>query len=98
MPMGYSTPLLEGGGSISGGQKQRLALARSLVRRPAVLLLDEATSALDALTEAQVQQSLDELVCTRIVIAHRLSTIRKADMILVVEKGQVIESGDHDTH
>jgi len=61
------------------------------------LLLDEATSALDALTEAQVQQSLDSLDCTRIVIAHRLSTIRKANLILVVEKGQVIESGDHET-
>jgi len=69
----------------------------SLVRRPAILLLDEATSALDALTEAQVQQSLDSLQCTRIVIAHRLSTIVKADLILVVEKGQVIESGDHQT-
>ncbi len=97
MPLGYSTPLVDGGGAISGGQKQRLALARALVRKPAVLLLDEATSALDALTEAQVQKSLDELQCTRIVIAHRLSTIRKADVILVVEKGQVIESGDHET-
>jgi ABC-type multidrug transport system fused ATPase/permease subunit len=97
MPLGYSTPLVDGGGSISGGQKQRLALARALVRRPAILLLDEATSALDALTEAQVQKSLDELQCTRIVIAHRLSTIRRADVILVVEKGQVIESGDHES-
>jgi ATP-binding cassette subfamily B protein len=95
MPLGYQTPLVDGGGSLSGGQKQRLALARALVRQPAVLLLDEATSALDAVTEAQVQASLDALKCTRIVIAHRLSTVRRADKILVVEKGRVIEAGTH---
>ncbi len=96
MPLGYSTPLVDGGGSISGGQKQRVALARALVRSPAILLLDEATSALDALTEAQIQKSLDSLRCTRIVIAHRLSTVRRADVILVVERGQIKEVGDHD--
>jgi ATP-binding cassette subfamily B protein len=97
LPLGYNTPLSDRGGAISGGQRQRLALARALVRRPAVLLLDEATSALDAATERQVQQSLDGLACTRLVIAHRLSTIRRADLILVMDGGRIVESGDHQT-
>jgi ATP-binding cassette subfamily B protein len=95
LPLGYNTPLSDRGGAISGGQRQRLALARALVRRPAVLLLDEATSALDAATERQVQQSLDTLACTRVVIAHRLSTVKRADLILVMDQGRVVESGDH---
>jgi ABC-type bacteriocin/lantibiotic exporter with double-glycine peptidase domain len=97
LPLGYNTPLSDRGGAISGGQRQRLALARALVRRPAVLLLDEATSALDAATERQVQQSLGGLACTRLVIAHRLSTIRRADLILVMDGGRIVESGDHQT-
>jgi ATP-binding cassette subfamily B protein len=97
LPLGYNTPLSDRGGAISGGQRQRLALARALVRRPAVLLLDEATSALDAATERQVQRSLDGLACTRLVIAHRLSTIRRADLILVMDGGRIVESGDHQT-
>ncbi len=97
MPLGYNTPLSDRGGAISGGQRQRLALARALVRRPAVLLLDEATSALDAATERQVQQSLDGLACTRVVIAHRLSTVKRADVILVMDQGRIVESGDHQT-
>ncbi|MFP2928996.1 peptidase domain-containing ABC transporter [Pyxidicoccus sp. 3LG] len=96
MPMQYSTPLADRGLSLSGGQRQRLALARALLRKPAVLLLDEATSALDAVTEAQVQEALAGLRCTRIVIAHRLSTIRSADLILVMEGGRVVESGRHE--
>jgi ABC-type bacteriocin/lantibiotic exporter with double-glycine peptidase domain len=95
MPLGYATPLVDRGGSISGGQRQRIALARALVRKPAVLLLDEATSSLDAVTEAEVQRSLAELACTRIVIAHRLSTIVKADLILVMDQGRLVEAGNH---
>jgi ABC-type bacteriocin/lantibiotic exporter with double-glycine peptidase domain len=95
MPLGYDTVIGDGGTSLSGGQRQRLALARALARKPSILLLDEATSALDALTEARVQSALDELKCTRIVIAHRLSTVRKADLILVVDEGAVVESGTH---
>jgi ABC-type bacteriocin/lantibiotic exporter with double-glycine peptidase domain len=96
MPMGYESPLIDGGASISGGQRQRLALARALVERPAILLLDEATSALDAVTEAQVQESLASLKCTRVVIAHRLSTVRRADLILVMDGGRLVEQGTHD--
>jgi ATP-binding cassette subfamily B protein len=95
MPMGYDTLLLGGGASVSGGQRQRLTLARALARRPVVLLLDEATSALDGLTEQAVQRELAELACTRIVIAHRLSTIRDADMIVVVDEGRIVEQGTH---
>jgi ATP-binding cassette subfamily B protein len=96
-PMGYNTLLLDRGGAISGGQRQRLALARALVRKPALLMMDEATSALDAITERQVQASLDRLSCTRIVIAHRLSTVRRADLILVIAGGRLVESGTHAT-
>jgi ATP-binding cassette subfamily B protein len=96
MPMGYDTPLVDRGASLSGGQRQRLALARALVHNPAVLLLDEATSALDAITESQVQQALASLKCTRIVIAHRLSTVVDADLILVMDNGQLSEAGTHE--
>lgn len=96
MPMGYDTPLVDRGASLSGGQRQRLALARALVHNPAVLLLDEATSALDAITESQVQQALASLKCTRVVIAHRLSTVVDADLILVMDEGQLVEAGRHE--
>ena len=95
MPMGYDTPVTEGGGSLSGGQRQRLALARALVSEPVILLLDEATSALDAATEAEIAQNLPNLRCTQLVIAHRLSTIRDADVIIVVDDGQIVEAGSH---
>jgi ATP-binding cassette, subfamily B, bacterial len=95
MPMGYETLLADGGQSLSGGQRQRLALARALVHEPAILILDEATSALDAETERKVIQNLEQLRCTRIVLAHRLSTIVNADLILVMDGGEVIESGTH---
>src|SRR5262249_6882323 len=91
MPMGYETRIAEGGTGLSGGQRQRLALARALASRPAFLLLDEATSHLDAVTEAQIDASLEQLACTRIVIAHRLSTIRSADLILVLDGGRIAE-------
>ncbi len=96
MPMAYDTRIADGGASLSGGQRQRLALARALARRPAILLLDEATSNLDAVTEREIQQELAKLRCTRIVIAHRLSTIMEADVILVMDRGRVIERGTHD--
>jgi ABC-type bacteriocin/lantibiotic exporter with double-glycine peptidase domain len=97
MPMRYNTPLLDGGASLSGGQRQRIALARALALRPAILLLDEATSALDSITERAVQENLSRLGCTRIVVAHRLSTVRNADLILVLENGQIIERGNHES-
>ena len=96
MPLGYDTLLGEGGFAMSGGQQQRIALARALVHRPAILLLDEATSSLDTATERRIQDELARLRCTRIVIAHRLSTVRAADTILVMDKGAVVERGTHD--
>jgi ATP-binding cassette, subfamily B, bacterial len=97
MPMGYETPLTEGGLSLSGGQRQRVALARALVTRPSVLVLDEATSQLDAITELRIQENLRSLQPTMIISAHRLSTIKHADLILVLENGVVVERGDHDS-
>jgi len=96
MSMGYETLLIDRGASLSGGQRQRIALARALARRPSILLLDEATSALDGLTERDVQDSLASLHSTRIVIAHRLSTIIRSDLILVMQKGRLVERGTHD--
>jgi ABC-type bacteriocin/lantibiotic exporter with double-glycine peptidase domain len=97
MPMGWETPVSEGGGGISGGQVQRIALARALAPAPSILLLDEATSHLDVVTEAKVDDNLSQLACTRVVIAHRLSTIRNADHIFVLDHGRVIERGSHST-
>jgi ATP-binding cassette subfamily B protein len=96
MPLGYETPLVDGGASLSGGQQQRLALARALVHRPSILLLDEATSDLDAVTERQVHANLSALGCTRIVVAHRMTTIANADIILAMEGGRVVQRGTHD--
>jgi len=95
MPMGYDTILADSGSSLSGGQRQRIALARALVNRPRILILDEATSALDAITEQKIQRNLLALRATRIVAAHRLSTIRDADLIVVLDHGQTVESGTH---
>ncbi|HEX9102478.1 MAG TPA: peptidase domain-containing ABC transporter, partial [Polyangia bacterium] len=96
MPLGYETLLLDAGASLAGGQRQRIALARALVRKPTILLLDEATSALDAVTERAVQEQLEHTKCTRIVIAHRLSTVMRADLIVVVEDGAIVEQGTHE--
>ena len=96
MPMGMQTVLAEGQGGISGGQKQRLMIARAVAPKPKILMFDEATSALDNKTQKQVSDALDKLKCTRIVIAHRLSTIRNCDRILVLDKGHILEDGTYD--
>ncbi len=96
MPMGMQTVISEGQGGISGGQKQRLMIARAVAPKPRVLMFDEATSALDNRTQKQVSDALDKLKCTRIVIAHRLSTIKNCDRILVLDKGHIMEDGTYD--
>ena len=96
MPMGMQTIISEGQGGISGGQKQRLMIARAVAPKPKILIFDEATSALDNKTQKKVSDALDKLKCTRIVIAHRLSTIRHADRILVLDKGHIMEDGTYD--
>ncbi|HEY0142864.1 MAG TPA: peptidase domain-containing ABC transporter [Thermoanaerobaculia bacterium] len=96
LPLGYDTPLADGGSSLSGGQRQRIALARALVRRPSILLLDEATSHLDTESEREVLEELERLRATRLVIAHRLSTVIRADKILVMDAGALVEEGQHD--
>jgi ATP-binding cassette subfamily B protein len=95
MPMGYETMVGEGGARLSGGQLQRIALARALAHNPVILILDEATSHLDALTERLVDHNLSQVSCTRMVIAHRLSTIRNADQICVLKDGRIVEQGTH---
>jgi NHLM bacteriocin system ABC transporter ATP-binding protein len=96
MPMGLHTYLSDAGGGISGGQRQRLMIARAIAARPRILLFDEATSALDNQTQAVVSRSLESLRATRVVIAHRLSTIRNADCIFVLEKGNIVQSGTYE--
>jgi ATP-binding cassette subfamily C protein len=93
MPMGMQTVVSEGGATFSGGQLQRLMIARAIVRRPRILLFDEATSALDNRTQTIVSRSLEQLQATRVVIAHRLSTIQNADLIYVIEGGRVTQTG-----
>ena len=96
MPMGMQTVVSEGEGGVSGGQKQRLMIARAVAPKPKVLLFDEATSALDNKTQKQVSNALDNMGCTRVIIAHRLSTIRHCDRILVLDDGHIIEEGNYD--
>ncbi|MBR3160837.1 MAG: ATP-binding cassette domain-containing protein, partial [Atopobiaceae bacterium] len=96
LPMGMHTFISEGQGGISGGQKQRLMIARAIAPRPRLLIFDEATSALDNQTQRQVTDALDAMGCTRIVVAHRLSTIRHCDRILVLDDGRIAESGTYD--
>ncbi|MBO5516236.1 MAG: ATP-binding cassette domain-containing protein, partial [Schwartzia sp.] len=96
MPMQMQTVVSEGSTNISGGQRQRILIAKALATKPAIIVCDEATSALDNRTQAIVTESLDRLKVTRIVVAHRLSTIRHADRILVLDGGQIAESGSFD--
>ncbi|AEE48574.1 NHLP bacteriocin export ABC transporter permease/ATPase subunit [Haliscomenobacter hydrossis] len=96
MPMGMHTVISEGGSTFSGGQRQRLMIARAIVHKPRILFMDEATSALDNRTQTIVSESLDRLQATRIVVAHRLSTIVNADRIFVMDAGRIVESGTYD--
>ncbi|MEM7713544.1 MAG: peptidase domain-containing ABC transporter [Cyanobacteria bacterium P01_A01_bin.68] len=98
LPMGYENQIGEGGGMLSGGQRQRLVIARALLGNPQLLIFDEATSSLDAETERVIQNNLKTILKgrTSLIIAHRLSTVRNADLILVLDKGLLVESGTHD--
>ena len=97
LPEGYQTMVGERGLKLSGGEKQRVAIARTILKSPPILMLDEATSALDSHTEKEIQDALDRVAKNRttLVIAHRLSTIVSADSILVLEKGRLVEEGTH---
>ncbi|PYR52326.1 MAG: hypothetical protein DMF95_06650 [Acidobacteria bacterium] len=98
LPDGYDTVVGERGCRFSGGERQRLALARAIVKDPRILILDEATSSLDSASERRVQESLAPLLAgrTSLIITHRLSTIRDADLIIVLDQGRIVERGTHD--
>jgi len=97
---GLDTMIGEGGIKVSGGEKQRLSIARALLRNPHLMIFDEATSALDSLTEDEITKTIQEISLRKdlitVMIAHRLSTIMHADIIHVLERGQIVESGRHD--
>ncbi len=95
MPLGMNTLVSGGGGGVSGGQRQRLIIARAVCSGRKIMILDEATSALDNITQQAVTESLDKLKCTRIAIAHRLSTVQNCDRILVLDKGKICEEGTY---
>jgi ATP-binding cassette subfamily B protein len=98
LPLGYESMVGERGLKLSGGEKQRVAIARTILKNPPILLLDEATSALDTHTEREIQSALQEVSKNRttLVIAHRLSTVVDADEILVLDHGEIVERGRHD--
>ncbi len=97
LPQGYDTPVGERGLKLSGGEKQRVAIARTILKSPPLLVLDEATSALDSFTEKEIQNALERVSKgrTTLIIAHRLSTVISADEILVLDQGQIVERGAH---
>lgn len=95
-PMGINTFVGENGQNISGGQRQRIAIARALIERPEILIFDEATSNLDPVTEKNIYKNLKELNITQVIITHRLNSIQDSDMIYVIEKGEIAESGTHE--
>ena len=98
MPDGFDTMIGEGGSTLSGGEKQRISIARAILKNAPVVLLDEATSSLDPENEAQIQQAISRLVQGRtvVVIAHRLKTVVGADTILVLDQGRIVEQGTHE--
>jgi ABC-type bacteriocin/lantibiotic exporter with double-glycine peptidase domain len=96
LPMGMHTVITEASAAFSGGQVQRMIIARALVGKPRLLIFDEATSSLDNVTQAVVTQSLSQLAVSRVVIAHRLTTVRQADRIYVFDKGRVAQTGTYD--
>ena len=97
MPMGLNTMLSETSNTISGGQQQRILIARAIVGNPKILIFDEATSALDNITQAAVSSNLDRMNVTRLVVAHRLSTIKNCDRILVLRDGSIAEEGNYES-
>lgn len=95
LPKGYDTVLGQKGVNLSGGQKQRISIARAFIRKPAILLLDDSTSALDLQTEGKLLEAISAYECTTLIITQKVSTAMKADVILLLEDGELIEKGTH---